>query len=105
MLKICFTDSIGLNSKSKNEYTFFIGSVIPAELCKYNSASVAGNKIKRFIASLSKNCNVEVLSAYPIATYLTKGLGMRKKNFLYPMSEKIISIRLLIFLLKQILLK
>ena len=86
----------------------FIGSVIPSELCiKHKGVSVAGNKMQvGLLQSLSKirDCNVEILSTYPIATYPTeKVLGMRKKTFQLSNDEKITSIPFInIFLLKQI---
>ncbi len=85
----------------------FIGAVIPDEICsKYKGNSVAGNNMQLgIIQGLSKipECNVYILSTYPIASFpKEKILGMRKKKLYLSTGELIISIPFInIFLFKQ----
>jgi glycosyltransferase involved in cell wall biosynthesis len=86
----------------------FVGSVIPSELCiKHKGNSVAANKMQLgIIQALSKipDCNIKVISTYPIAAYpKEKILGMPKRVFTLPTGEKIVSIPFInIFILKQL---
>lgn len=86
----------------------FVGSVIPSDLCiKHKGVSVAGNKMQLgLLEALANipNCNVDVLSTYPIATYPgEKVFGMRKKTFFISNVLKIVSVAFInVFFLKQI---
>ncbi len=85
----------------------FVGSIIPSELTKkYKGSSVAGNKMQLgIIQGLSKlpDCNIHVLSTYPIASFpKERVLFMRKSTFSLSTGEKITSIPFInIFILKQ----